>query len=447
MAAFESGIAGLRRRLENHRRSTEKATRTNLGWHRRSGLFVTRNGGNTWQMVNPTASLNSAWVPAGRKYNRNRHRSSQLQTPRLLQRHGHLSDHGRRQDLDQVATDLVRPPSEDHAAVWRGRGCEILCAGGPQALAVDPTNPKTLYFGYWDTQAWKSDDGGLTCYRMTSGIPRNWGRMGAVVLDPDNPDILWMSVGENRGNQQIYQSVNAGRDFHLVGHAGSGLPPGAIFSIIVDPTSPPDRRTLYAAVTEHGVFKSEDGGMSLARPVQRTSGRQPNATLNWPWTPTTRNGCSSPPPPIPIRESHSDARLSRPNCQRRKRLGSCSRRRSNHSASSSIHSTPRRSMPENRNFSGVDYPNAFYTVLSMAAIPGSPSTRPQFLAGPGSHEGDKRCSRLHLAGLAADHLHPGALVLPLRHLQGRKTTMSVTVAVSFGPSTGEKPGSRFPRSA
>lgn len=384
----------------------QKSNTYYLGWHRRSGLFVTRNGGTTWQAVNPSASLNSAWFLPGENVTgididpRNSHRLVYCNDMDIYQ----TMDAGK--TWDQVATDLVQPPSENHAAVWRGRGCEILCAGGPQALAVDPTNPKTVYFGYWDTQAWKSDDGGLTCYRMTSGIPRNWGRMGAVVLDPDNPDILWMSVGENRGNQRIYQSINAGGDFHLVGHAGSGMPPGAIFSIIVDPTSPADRRTLYAAVTEHGVFKSDDGGMNWQ---ERSKGlpddsRMPMQLAMDPKDPQRLFLAST-------SHSHSESHTRAHGYLARTLNGGETwevlKRDVEPQCIVVDPFDSQKIYAGNRNFSGVDDPNAFYRSLDGGNTWQS-FDQTQFLAGPGSHDGDKGV-RVFLSGLAADPLHPGVL--------------------------------------
>jgi len=233
-----------------------------VGWHRSDGLYVTHDSAATWQPVNRAGTIKSAWFFEGRNV------TGLGIDPRNPNRLVYCNDMDLYQTLDsgtkwnQVATRLERAATPDHPAVWRGRGCEILCAGGPQALAVDPTNPATLYFGYMDTHAWKSDDGGRTCYRLTNGISSGYGRMGSVVLDPHNPDVVYLSKGANYDRHRIYKSVDAGREFQLVGHEGTGLPPGAVFSMVIDPTSPFERRVLYAAVTNYGVYRSLDGGLS-----------------------------------------------------------------------------------------------------------------------------------------------------------------------------------------
>ncbi|OGV72720.1 MAG: hypothetical protein A3K19_02780 [Lentisphaerae bacterium RIFOXYB12_FULL_65_16] len=234
-----------------------------LGYHSGGGgLYVTRDAGATWQPLNRSANLRTAWFFYGENV------TGLDIDPRNPDRLVYCNDMDIYQTLDagkmwdQIATTLVSPATPDRPAVWRGRNCPILCAGGPQALAVDPTNPATLYFGYWDTHAWKSDDGGASCWRLTNGIDNAYGRMGSVVLDPDDPDIVYLSKGENYDRQRLFMSVDAGRQFHLIGHAGNGLPEGGIFTLLIDPRSPRERRTLYAGEITGGVYKSDDGGRS-----------------------------------------------------------------------------------------------------------------------------------------------------------------------------------------
>ncbi len=137
-----------------------------------------------------------------------------------------------------------------------------MCLTGPQAIAVDPSRQRTIFAGYWDLHAWRSDDGGASFARIESGTTTDFGRMGAVLFDPARSQVLWMSVGENYDRHRIYQSVNGGESFRLVGHPGSGLPPGGVFTLVLDPTSSPEQRTLYAGVTGYGVYRSTDGGLS-----------------------------------------------------------------------------------------------------------------------------------------------------------------------------------------
>ena len=377
-----------------------------VGWHRRSGMFVTHDCGATWQPVNMSGNIRSAWFFEGKNVTgididpRNPDRLIYCNDMDLYQ----TVDGGA--DWDQVATDLVRPATEDHPAVWRGRGAEILCAGGPQALAVDPTNPRTLYFGYWDTHAWKSDDGGETCYRLTNGISSGYGRMGAVVLDPANPDIVYLSKGHNYDRQRIYKSINGGREFHLVGHEGTGLPPGGVFCMVIDPSSPIESRTIYAAVTKFGAYKSEDGGLtwpeqSRGLPADSRMVKQIAMDPRNPRRLFLASGA----------HYHSDTR---------KRIGGYIARSTDGGehwqvVKDSIEPQcividpfdSQKVYAGNRNFSGVDYPNAFYKSVDGGDTWTS-LDQEMFLAGPGSRDGDQG-ARVYVRCLAADPTTPGTL--------------------------------------
>jgi len=382
-----------------------------VGWHRNSGLFVTHDCGATWQPLNMSDNIKSAWFFVGVNV------TGIDIDPRTPDRLIYCNDMDLYQTLDggkaweQVATDLVHPATAEHPAVWRGRGPDILCAGGPQALAVDPTNPRTLYFGYMDAHGWKSDDGGETCYRLTNGISSGYGRMGAVVLDPANPDIVYLSKGRNNDRQRIYKSVNAGKEFHLVGYAGTGLPPGAVFDIIIDPSSPIEARTIYAAVTKFGVYKSEDGGLSWHEqsnglPVDSRMAMQIAMDPSNPRRLFLASGA----------HYHSDTQ---------QRIAGYIARTTDGGEHWEIVKDniepqciiidpfdSQKIYAANRNFSGVDYPNAFYKSVDGGDTWMS-LDQEMFLKGPGSRDGDQG-ARVFVICLAADPATPGKLYAACR---------------------------------
>lgn len=378
-----------------------------LGWHRQSGLFVTRDCGETWQPVNQAGNIESAWFFVGETV------TGIGIDPRNPSRLVSCNDMDLYQTLDggaawrQVASNLVRPATADSPAVWRGRGCEILCMVGPQALAVDPTNPRTLYFGYMDAHCWKSDDGGRSCYRLTSGIDSGYGRMGCVVLDPANPDIVYLSKGRNYDQHRIYKSVDGGGEFHLVGHAGSGLPPGAVFSMAIVPQGSLPSRTIYAAVGGYGVYRSDDAGLTWQ---ERSRGLPPDRRLL---------------KHLVLDATDSQrlflAAVVRSRDAGQRQLGGYIARTTDGGGEWELVKTgiepqcllidpldPQRIYAGNRNFSGIDYPNALYrsfdggdtwTSLDQSA----------FLQSPGSRDGD-RGVRVYLSCLAADASRPGTIL-------------------------------------
>ncbi len=384
----------------------EDANTYYVGWHRGSGLFVTHDCGATWHPVNLAGNIRSAWFFEGAQITgididpRNPNRLVYCNDMDLYQ----TLDAG--QTWDQVATDLVSPATADSPATWRGRGCEVLCAVGPQALAVDPTDPQTLYFGYWDTHAWKSDDGGRTCHRLTDGIGSGYGRMGCVVLDPANAAVVYLSKGRNYDQHRIYKSVNAGGDFHLVGHEASGLPPGGIFSLVIDPDSPVASRRLYAAVTGYGVYRSTDGGMTW----EEWSNGLPEDSrmaLQIAIDPTDSN-----------RLFLASGAHSHP--ETKQRVAGYIARTTDGGANWEIVKDqveaqcvlvdpfdPQTILVGNRNFSGVDYPKALYKSVDGGDTWTS-ADQATFLAGPGSRAGDQG-PRVFVTCLVADPATPGRI--------------------------------------
>lgn len=382
-----------------------------LGFHRRSGLFVTRDWEESWQPLNMSSNIRSAWFFPGSNV------TGIDIDPRDPRRIIYCNDMDIYQSTDagaswhQVATELVQAATEHEPARWRGRGCEILCMGGPQALAVDPSDPATIYFGYWDVHAWKSDDGGETMYRLTNGISSGYGRMGCVVLDPDDPRIVYLSMGRNYDRQRIFKSVDAGREFHLVGHEGSGLPPGAVFSLVIDPSSPIESRRLLAAVTGYGVYRSDDGGMSWREASEGLPADSRNLRqIVMDPTETQRL--------IAV----AGAQFHR---ERGERVAGYIARSTDGGDSWEIVKEgvevqcvlldpfdPRRIYVGNRNFSGVDYPNALY-ISDDGGDTWESLDQQQFLAGPGSRDGDQG-ARIFVSGLAADPTIPGRIYAACR---------------------------------
>lgn len=377
-----------------------------LAFNSHAGLFVTEDSGTTWRAFSPGANTRWTWVfphaiGTGLALDpRDSRRVLFCDDADIV----HTLDGG--QTWESVVADRVRPPTADQPATWRGRNCDILCLTGPQAIAVDPSQPRTLFAGYWDLHGWRSEDGGQSLARIVSGTTCGFDRAGAILLDPANPDVVWMSVGSNYDHQRLYQSVNGGRSFRLVGHEGSGLPPGGIFTLILDPTSPPHQRVLYAGVTEYGVYRSADGGFTWteasaglpadSRMIKQLAldPREPRrmyVAAGAHYHPDTRQRVKG---YLAVSDDGGlHWRITKPDVEAQCLI---------------VDPTdPRRVYAGNRNYSGLDYPNALY-YSTDAGESWTAVDQEAFAAGPGRPDGDQGW-RTYVSCLAADPTQPGVL--------------------------------------
>jgi photosystem II stability/assembly factor-like uncharacterized protein len=186
--------------------------------------------------------------------------------------------------------------STDGGASWDALGV------GNYGLAIDPLNPSTLYAGDWDEGVLKSSDGGRSWRAMNDGLTT--GRVSTLIVDPQNPGVAfagiddrpggvfkrtggaWQRTGEGIGRVNVYasaidprdpdnvymgttrgvfKSTDGGASWHellasphvvldrrVVGHTGT-----EVSALAVDSHDP---RIVYAIASEHGLYKSTDGG-------------------------------------------------------------------------------------------------------------------------------------------------------------------------------------------
>ena len=155
---------------------------------------------------------------------------------------------------------------------------------------VDPHQPARHYIAYTDIGFARSLDGGRTWrwwgpgaheteQRSAFPIPRQWinttyelafdpavaGRMWGAFSghhDIPNENSIWRGTGKTSHVGGIARSD----DFGVTWTAQvKGLPARPALSVVLDPKSPKDRRTLYAGIYDNGVYKSTDGGATWVK--------------------------------------------------------------------------------------------------------------------------------------------------------------------------------------
>lgn len=132
-------------------------------------------------------------------------------------------------------------------------------------IAVLEKSPRTFYLATASGGLWRTTNGGINFQPL-------WGReaaaaMGAVALDPTQPDVIWVGTGEqnNRNSTSwgagVYRSTDAGKTWTHMGLAETRH----IGQLLIDPRNP---NVVYVAALgrlwgpnpERGLYKTTDGG-------------------------------------------------------------------------------------------------------------------------------------------------------------------------------------------
>ncbi len=136
--------------------------------------------------------------------------------------------------------------------------------------AVKDKDRLTVYVGAASGGVWKSVNGGTTFKPVFDKQPVQ--SIGAIAIDPSNPKTVWVGTGEGWTRNSvsigdgIYKSMDAGENWTNMGLKDSER----IVKILVDPK---DGKTVYSCVPgklwsdsdERGVYKTTDGGKSWTK--------------------------------------------------------------------------------------------------------------------------------------------------------------------------------------
>jgi len=153
-------------------------------------------------------------------------------------------------------------PAQD--VVWEMAGPTNI-PGRITDLAVHPESTQIVYAASAAGGIFKTTDGGINWTAIFDDYgPQS---MGAVAIDPDNPDLIYAGTGEANASGDsyegtgIYKSTDAGQSWTLI-----GLPESYhIGRILIDPSN---SQKIYVAAlgqlfgtnSERGVYRSIDGG-------------------------------------------------------------------------------------------------------------------------------------------------------------------------------------------
>lgn len=138
-------------------------------------------------------------------------------------------------------------------------------SGRVGAVVAEPSNPDVIYVGASTGGVWKSTDGGVTWKPLFDDQPV--ASIGALALHPRATDVVWVGTGEGNPRNStsvgngVYLSRDGGDTWEHLGLEESER----IHRIVLHPT---DQQTAYVAAmgktwgesAQRGVFRTRDGG-------------------------------------------------------------------------------------------------------------------------------------------------------------------------------------------
>ncbi len=195
----------------------------------------------------------------------------------------------------EIADREKRPAAKGLAAgpggidTWQPLGPGNV-GGRTRAIAIDPTDPNTIYAGGVAGGIWKSTDAGAS-WALLDDTMLNVA-ICSLVIDPDDPNVLYAGSGEGFFNGDavrglgIFKSTDAGATWNQLAGTVAGVPEGAFYRCNALAISPNDHNRIYAG-TRFGVWRSDDGGTSWTILLSNATFDDTNPTNH-----ATNGGCT-----------------------------------------------------------------------------------------------------------------------------------------------------------
>jgi len=144
---------------------------------------------------------------------------------------------------------------------WQSRGIENSCV---RSIVIDPKNTETLYIGNADIGLLKSTNQGKSFTVQRSGMGKYSSDIAGITVDPKQSSLLYAAGHPDNTftRSVVMKSSDSGEHWSIIGKKATGLPTGGGITspIVIDPSSPTEKRTLYVAKYGSGVYKSTNGG-------------------------------------------------------------------------------------------------------------------------------------------------------------------------------------------
>lgn len=171
----------------------------------------------------------------------------------------------------------MRQVAEHPAAVtfgtWQSLGPGNV-GGRTRALIIHPQNPSVMWVGGATAGVWKTTDAGQSWTPLTDFLPTLV--LNSMVLDPNNPDVLYAGTGEQTQNWRgagIFKTSDGGQTWNQLGGTAN-----SDFYFVNQMAVSKNTGYVYAA-TNSGLWSSPDGGGTWSLALAAPSGG-PSTTSN-----------------------------------------------------------------------------------------------------------------------------------------------------------------------
>jgi photosystem II stability/assembly factor-like uncharacterized protein len=155
---------------------------------------------------------------------------------------------------------------------WVSTGLDVTTSYG---YLFDPFDKARQFIPMTDIGLFRSEDNGRSWVRSANGMPDAWSNTTYwITFDPNIRGKMWgvMSGTHDLPRPKMWRkkpvtayvggvcvSVDGGKTWKV---SNSGMPETAPTHILLDPTSPSGKRTLWVAAMGRGVYKSTDDGVT-----------------------------------------------------------------------------------------------------------------------------------------------------------------------------------------
>lgn len=143
--------------------------------------------------------------------------------------------------------------------------------GGASGIAIDPSNPRTLYAAFNNFGIWKTVDGGTSWTQLGGPGPDptpgsddgQWMDDASVIaVDPNDPDHLYATNGVDGANMGFWVSQDGGESWTQ--SLPDGIPHNDVTTMAVDPTDFNHAivgcHSAFPGMSNAPILETEDGG-------------------------------------------------------------------------------------------------------------------------------------------------------------------------------------------